>query len=172
MSRRHDSAQPRVRGVATWRSALVLWSVAVLALATGCQNTPTSQPTVASTVVPSSSEDTTDPSVGYTLLSPDGNRVVAGRGDLPNVTAMDIPLDGVPLWLVSAPLGEGSVWVAVQRDGRVQAFQAARGEAAVIAITPDLLPSGARRSKIDCTACLYADSPCRQGRWERGLHRR
>ena len=67
---------------------------------------------------------------------------MAGRGDLPDSAPIDISLDGVPIWLVTAPLDEGSIWVAALRDGRVQSFQVTQGEAVEIAITPLLLPSG------------------------------
>jgi hypothetical protein len=61
---------------------------------------------------------------------------------MPDIAPIDISLDGVPVWLVAAPLEEGSVWVVVLDDGRVQAFRAAQGEAVEIAVNPNLLPAG------------------------------
>lgn len=131
------------RPAATWRVALLPWLAAVLAVVVGCQDTPTNRPAIATAVEPGQSGDVTGRAVGYTHLSPDGNRVVAGTGGLPDVAPIDISLDGVPVWLVTAPFGEGSIWVAVLDDGRVQAFRVSQGEAVEIAISPDVLPSGA-----------------------------
>ena len=36
----------------------------------------------------------------YTHQQPDGNRYVAGRGNMPNATILDIELSGAPRWLV------------------------------------------------------------------------
>ena len=113
-----------------------------MAAAVGCQNAPTNQLAAASTVLPVPSEAKPGGAVGYTHLSPDGNRVVAGTGDLPNVAPLDISLNGVPVWIVAAPFDDGSIWVATLQDGLVQAFRVTRGEAVEIAISPDLLPSG------------------------------
>jgi endonuclease YncB( thermonuclease family) len=79
---------------------------------------------------------------GYTHQRPDGNRLATGKGDLPGVEPLDIPLDGTPHWLVAAPMGEGSVWVAVLANGRVQAFHVVARSVAPIAIEPDQLPPG------------------------------
>ena len=128
--------------VARWCAGLLPWLVAALAVAVGCQETLTNRPTAASTVVPGQSGDKTGRVVGYTHLSPDGNRVVAGTGDLPDLAPIDISLSGVPAWLVAAPLDEGSIWVAALHDGRVQAFGVTQGEAVEIAISPNVLPSG------------------------------
>ena len=114
----------------------------MLVVAVGCQNTTTNLPAVSGTVVPNPSRDETGRAIGYTHPSPDGNRVVAGTGDMPDVAPIDISLDGTPVWLVTAPLDEGSVWVAALRDGRVQAFQVSQGVVTEIPISPDLLPSG------------------------------
>ena len=79
---------------------------------------------------------------GYTYQRPDGNRWVAGRGSLPGVEPVDIPLAGAPRWVVGAPLGDGSLWVAVLDDGRVQAFQTTAVGLEPAAITPQSLPPG------------------------------
>jgi endonuclease YncB( thermonuclease family) len=79
---------------------------------------------------------------GYTYQRPDGNRLVPGKGALPGVEPLDIRLDGQPQWLVAAPLGEGSVWVAVLADSRVQAFHVVGRDVTSVAIEPDQLPPG------------------------------
>jgi endonuclease YncB( thermonuclease family) len=79
---------------------------------------------------------------GYTYQRPDGNRLAPGKGALPGVEPLDIPLDGEPQWLVAAPMGEGSVWVAVMADGRVQAFHVVGRDVTPVAIEPGQLPPG------------------------------
>lgn len=81
--------------------------------------------------------------VAWTNQRADGNRLAAGQGRLPQSTPLDITLAGQPVWLVAAPLAEGSVWVAVLDDGRVQAFHLAGRVATPVAIQPDHLPPGA-----------------------------
>lgn len=78
----------------------------------------------------------------YTHQRADGNRLVEGKGLLPYVEPLDIPLDGQPRWLVAAPLNGGSVWVAVLADGRAQAFQVVGEEVTPVDITPSELPPG------------------------------
>lgn len=66
-----------------------------------------------------------------------------GRGALPTVTPVDIPLAGEPRWVVAAPAAPGSLWVVVLEDGRVQAFRVdGRSPAAPMAqpIAPSRLP--------------------------------
>lgn len=82
----------------------------------------------------------TDIDWGYTYQQPDGNRLVSGRGAVPDVQPLDIALDGQPKWLVAAPMSEGSVWVAVLTDGRVQAFHVVGRQAESIQIAPTRLP--------------------------------
>jgi hypothetical protein len=65
---------------------------------------------------------------GYTNHRADGNRVVAGQGTLPGSSFVDIPLDGVPHWLVGVPFSGKSgtetatLWVAVLEDGQIRVF--------------------------------------------------
>lgn len=65
---------------------------------------------------------------GYTNQRADGNRLVDGRGHLPNAEFIDVPLDGVPRWLVSVPVddewasGSTSLWTVVLEDGRARSF--------------------------------------------------
>jgi hypothetical protein len=78
----------------------------------------------------------------YTYHRSDGNRLAEGKGLLPYVEPLDIPLDGQPRWLLAAPLNGGSVWVAVLADGRAQAFHVVGEEVAAVDITPSELPPG------------------------------
>ncbi|HIM62077.1 MAG TPA: hypothetical protein EYM42_04995 [Dehalococcoidia bacterium] len=56
---------------------------------------------------------------------------------------MDIELSGVPLWLVAAPFGAGSVWAVALEDGTTQAFLVQSGRAVAMDITSASLPAGA-----------------------------
>jgi hypothetical protein len=78
----------------------------------------------------------------YTYHRPDGNRVVSGRGALPDVLPVDIPLGGQPDWVVGAPIKGGSLWAAVLDDGTVIAFSVIEGQAESIAVMPENLPPG------------------------------
>ncbi len=82
-------------------------------------------------------------SYAYTHQQPDGNRYVFGRSNLPNAPTLDIKLSGPPRWLVAAPLGSGSIWVAVLEDGTAQAFLVEGGRAVETAFNLRSLPSGA-----------------------------
>lgn len=79
---------------------------------------------------------------GYTYQRPDGNRLVAGRGAMPATRSIDVPLGGVPRWVVTAPLAQGSLWAVALDDGRIQAFRLVGGHAEPVAMTPDRLPPG------------------------------
>ena len=81
-------------------------------------------------------------SFGYTYHRPDGNRLVAGSGSLPDQTPLDIPLDGRPAWLVAAPAQAGSIWAAVLEDGRVEMYRVAGNQAVRLPAEPDRLPAG------------------------------
>jgi hypothetical protein len=64
-----------------------------------------------------------DPGVAYTFGRPNGNRLVGGRGRLPSVDPVDVPLDAEPVWLagIADPPAGGrrSLWAAVLADGTV-----------------------------------------------------
>jgi len=79
---------------------------------------------------------------GLTYHRPDGNRLVAGYGDLQNAEIIDIPLPGTPMWVVAAPYNSGSLWVVVLTDGGVTAFYVENGTARSFEIQPQTLPSG------------------------------
>jgi hypothetical protein len=77
---------------------------------------------------------------GYTYHRQDGNRLVSGRGALPDVEPVDIQLNGTPVWLVAAPFEDGSVWVAVLDDGSVEGYFVRDRIPEEVVITPDHLP--------------------------------
>ncbi len=81
--------------------------------------------------------------VSYTYHRADGNRLVAGRGALPDAPFVDIALDGVPAWVVAAATGRSSVWAVVLEDGRVQAFRLAGSVYAPVAVGVESLFPGA-----------------------------
>jgi hypothetical protein len=56
-----------------------------------------------------------------------GSRWILGAGRLPQVSYVEIELDGRPRWIVAAPTGLSSIWAAVLEDGRVQAFRVKDG---------------------------------------------
>jgi hypothetical protein len=73
---------------------------------------------------------------GYTYQLSDGNRYTEGAGSLPDVQAIDLALDGVPMWLVSAQDGHGVIWVLVLEGGKTQAFRSAGNRVAPFDVTP------------------------------------
>jgi hypothetical protein len=83
-----------------------------------------------------------DFAIGLTYHRADGNRLASGLGAVPVADPLDIPLDGRPIWVVAAPLGQDSVWVAVLDDGRVQSFQLSGRDAIPITLSPEVLPLG------------------------------
>jgi len=64
-------------------------------------------------------------------------------GAIPGAVTLDIELSGVPLWLVAAPFGAGSVWAVALEDGTTQAFLVQSGRAVAMDITSASLPAGA-----------------------------
>ena len=78
----------------------------------------------------------------YTHHRSDGNRLVSGRGSLPNATPLDIPLTGTPRWLVAAPFAGGILWVVVLKDGLVQAFLVVGNAVTEQTVSPNQLPPG------------------------------
>ena len=59
---------------------------------------------------------------GFTYQYADGNRVVPGMGNLPNLKPLDIQLPGTPIWIAAAPLKDGAVWTVVLSDSRAFSF--------------------------------------------------
>ena len=64
-------------------------------------------------------------------------------GAIPGGVTLDIELSGVPLWLVAAPFGAGSVWAVALEDGTTQAFLVQSGRAVAMDITSTSLPAEA-----------------------------
>ncbi|HSG43414.1 MAG TPA: hypothetical protein VLA72_09700 [Anaerolineales bacterium] len=122
-----------------------------LALLTAC--VPTNQPTAINTV---QAQPTVIPlteisaipillehaSIYTTQNSLSGNHLVNGSIDLANATALDIPVDGKPVWLVSAPFKGNAIFVAVMEDGNVKAFKISGTSFESFDISPTQLPAG------------------------------
>lgn len=118
-------------------------------LETAGRASPTPTPAPLETITPASPTPTPEPTpeeketaiavFGYTYQQPDGNRLVAGRGRMPDVEPVDLQLAGKPRWLVAVPLNGSSVWVVALEDGRVQGFRAVGRAAETIAVQPEQL---------------------------------
>jgi hypothetical protein len=92
----------------------------------------------------SSTPDSSPASYGYTNQRADGNRLVEGAGNLPDSQYIDVPLNGVPLWLVSANVYpdnvdlSSTIWTVVLDDGAVQSFVLENGVVREIPAPPSL----------------------------------
>jgi hypothetical protein len=80
--------------------------------------------------------------VGLTHIRPDGVRLVQDRVNLPEAAVVDLPLDGVPIWLVAAPVERGSLGVVVLDDERIKALETRNGSVLPTDLAPSRLPSG------------------------------
>jgi len=76
-------------------------------------------------------------SVAYTYYGENGNRLVQGQGDLPNIIPLDITLPDTVKWIVAAANDLQSVWVAVLDSGQVKAYKVTNDTATEVAITPN-----------------------------------
>ena len=66
--------------------------------------------------------------VAYTFQRPDGNRLAAGTGSLPETAVSVVDLSGVPVWLLALATDDNAVlWVAVLESGRVEGFRLGAG---------------------------------------------
>jgi hypothetical protein len=89
------------------------------------------------------------PVYGYTNHRPDGNRLVAGHGTMPQMPFTDIVLAGQPLWIVATQWADGSnfdgstIWAVVLADGQTQAFLLRDGAVEEIEINPVNFPESA-----------------------------
>lgn len=80
--------------------------------------------------------------LGYTYGRRDGNRVVGGKGDLAEVSPVDIKLGGVPNWVAGLPMEKGYVWAVILEDGRVEEYRVGkRGRVSSVSIEPGRIPS-------------------------------
>lgn len=80
---------------------------------------------------------------GYTYQRADGNRLVSGQGNVPELTPLDIELEGTPQWVTAVPLARGVLWGVVLTDGRTQAFLVVDGQVTPIdsnELTPHIAP--------------------------------
>jgi hypothetical protein len=88
-------------------------------------------------------QETTSQSIpqpfAYTYQRPDGNRLVEGKGSLPASSFIDIPLEGIPQWLVGTAFGKDSLWVVVLDNGQVQAFSISDGQVIPASVLPEML---------------------------------
>ncbi len=91
---------------------------------------------------PQTSVENTPDFIGYTYHRADGNRLVEGQGALPDLEPLDIALDGMPAWVVAAPIERGSLWVMVTTEGQVYGIRFVDGGVQAITVTPDKLPPG------------------------------
>ncbi len=60
----------------------------------------------------------------YTFHNPAGNRFVRGQGSFPDVLTVDVPLRGVPAWVVGYAM-ETAVWHIVLEGGALQVIEVA-----------------------------------------------
>ena len=93
---------------------------------------------LASTTIAGTEEQT----FGYTYQRADGNRFVRGKGNLPNISHVDVHLDGRPVWLVAASDDDAVIWVAVLENGETRAFRTSGTAVDPIDIEPSKLPGG------------------------------
>jgi len=71
-----------------------------------------------------------------------GNHYITGKMDIQTASVIDIPLKGIPIWLVGAAMDDGALFVAVMEDGKASAFKV-KGQAYEPAeIMPAQLPAG------------------------------
>ena len=124
--------------------APIVGAACVLVIGSGCgragdipeSTTPASVP-VGTVVVREAGETAR---THFTHHRPDGNRLVGGAGRMPDVPPVDIPLEGVPEWVVGAWDANGSLWVAVLEDGKTQGFRLTGSGVTPVAVSPERLP--------------------------------
>ena len=58
----------------------------------------------------------------YTYPQTNGNRIIAGKGDIMGKSPLKISLGKTPAWLLGAPYKGGSLWICVMDDGIINAF--------------------------------------------------
>jgi len=133
---------------AALRSLAVLTLIALAACADSAP-TGTSQPTTTTgdTPVSSTTTATTAPPGTTTIRPPepegaivgvqpaDGNRVVSGSGRVPAVSPIDVPLPGIPAWVVGVTDGEAAGWVVALENGETVTVAWRSGQA-VVETTP------------------------------------
>lgn len=73
---------------------------------------------------------------------PSGNRVLRGQSDLIGTVPIDIPLEGIPLWVVGASEGISPTWVVALDDGSLEAWRVEEGEPIQVPLDVATLPPG------------------------------
>lgn len=73
----------------------------------------------------------------------DGNRIVAGSGDLPGAEPTDLVIDAIPAWLVLAPQEDHLVLIVVTDVGTVLGYRLDGPSPVPVELNLDRLPEGA-----------------------------
>lgn len=71
-----------------------------------------------------------------------GNHLIEGSIDMQDASINDIPLDGTPLWLASAPFENGVLFTVMLENGRTHAFHINEQSYELYEISPAQLPVG------------------------------
>ena len=131
---------------------LITTTIAALGLLLGCTpadmpvttTAPSSEPTATKVIsTPQASTVIEEPqSQSTTQNNLSGNHFVNGSLDIQNASVIDIPLDGKPIWLVSAPWTDGVIFVAVMENGGALAFKITGQSYGSAEITPSQTPAG------------------------------
>lgn len=87
-------------------------------------------------------DEASDETGAFTYQNRDGNRLVGGRGSLSSAAPIDIPLAGLPQWVVANATAEGSLWATVLEDGTIQAFAVADGAVTEVDLPPGRMAAG------------------------------
>lgn len=80
-------------------------------------------PTLGLATTPGSTASEPVPQVAYTYQTSEGNKLVSGRGNLPETRPLDIPLQILPQWVVAIAFENGSVWTVTSEQGEMQQFR-------------------------------------------------
>jgi hypothetical protein len=118
---------------------------ALVGLFAGCVDDPGESPTARSAGRQSGPPPATEvTATGYTHHRATGNRVVDGAGAVPNVTPVDVAVEGRPAWVVGVPAGEAgaSAWAVVTVDGGLTGLRVEGTDIERFSLPPGELPSG------------------------------
>jgi len=111
--------------------------VGITLVTQGCFHEETDSTQNTSTNQSITSEIVTDiKAVAYPYHLENGNRLVSGQGDLPNLTFQDISLPSSVVWIAALADGNQSIWSAVLKNGDVKAFRVGNGNVEEIDISP------------------------------------
>ena len=80
------------------------------------------------------------PTFAYTYQRADGNRFVEGKGAFPNMTYVDVHLDGRPVWLVAATDRNAIIWAVVLEGGVTRALRTVGKTVTSVDVKPSRLP--------------------------------